>query len=180
VQQARVDMAVRGVADDVSADLSRPWAGAVRRASVSRLPDLNDALDKAVTGTDLGVGRTPLWWGMVRVLQWVLLLTALVGALWLGALMVMGYLQLPEPETPDYYGLPLPTVLLVGGVVLGIVLALLSRMLAGLSARMRARAADRRLREKISEVTERLVIEPIEAEVAAYRSTRDGLARALK
>ena len=73
------------VADDVAPQLTPPWAAAVRRASVSRLPDLNDALDKAVTGTDLGVARTPLWWRLVRVLQWLLLLTALGGGLWLGA-----------------------------------------------------------------------------------------------
>jgi hypothetical protein len=39
---------------------------------------------------------------------------------------------------------------------------------------------DRRLHGAIEEVTERLVIEPIEAEVEAYRTTRGGLAAALK
>jgi hypothetical protein len=46
------------------------------------------------------------------------------------------------------------------------------------SARSRGRAADKRLRAAISEVTERLVVEPIEAEVSAYRNVRDGLAAA--
>ncbi|MDQ3616948.1 MAG: 50S ribosome-binding GTPase [Actinomycetota bacterium] len=180
VQRARVDTAVRAVADDVSADLSRPWAAAVRRASVSRLPDLSDALDKAVSGTDLGVSRTPLWWRTVRLLQWLLFLTAVAGGLWLGVLAVMGYLQLPALETPDYRGLPVPTIMLGGGVVVGILLALLSRLLAGIGARSRARSADRRLRAAIGEVTDRLVIEPVEAEVAAYRVTRDALAIASK
>jgi len=180
VQRARVDTAVRSVADDVSAELTQPWAVAVRRASVSRLPDLNDALDKAVSSTDLGVSRTPLWWRMVRVLQWILVLTALVGGLWLLGLALLGYLQLPAPETPDYRGFPVPTIMLVGGVVGGIVLAWLCRVLAGLSARAKARSADRRLRAAIGKVTERLVIEPIESEIDAYRSTRGGLAVALK
>src|SRR5262249_58259839 len=35
VQRARVDAEVRAVADEVSAPLSRPWAEAVRRASVA-------------------------------------------------------------------------------------------------------------------------------------------------
>jgi hypothetical protein len=35
---------------------------------------------------------------------------------------------------------------------------------------------DRRLRSAIGEVTDRLVIEPIEDEVDAYRTTRDCLA----
>jgi hypothetical protein len=171
---------VRGVADDASSDLTRPWAAAVRRASVSRLPDLNDALDKAVSGTDLGVSRTPVWWRLVRVLQWTLILVALVGGLWLAGLAVLGYLRMPAPETPEYQGIPWPTLMLVGGVAVGVLLALVCRVLTGWSARAKARSADRRLRAAIGEVTDRLVIEPIEEEISAYRSTRDGLAAALK
>jgi GTPase Era involved in 16S rRNA processing len=180
VQRARVDTAVRAVAEDVGAELSPAWADAVRRASVSHLPDLNDALDKAVTSTDLGVSRTPMWWGLVRVLQWVLILAALVGGLWLAGLAAMGYLQLPAPATPKYRGFPVPTLLLLGGVLIGILLGLLCRLVVGVSARRRARAADRRLRGAIREVTERLVITPVEAEVEAYRATRSGLAAALR
>ncbi len=180
VQRARVDTAVRSVADDASASLAPPWQTAVRRASLSRLEDLGDALDRAVTGTDLGVARTPLWWRLVQVLQWVIVATALVGAAWLGVLAVMGYLQLPEPSTPSYAGVPVPTAMLVGGVALGILLGLVARVLVGWSVRRRARAADRRLRSAIGEVTEDLVIDPIERELAAYRTTCDGLATALR
>ena len=180
VQRARVDAAVRGLSTDVGEQLTPPWADAVRRASVSRLPDLNDALDKAVTGTDLGVARTPAWWRMVRVLQWVLILTAVAGALWLAGLAVMGYLQMPTPDTPRYRGFPLPTLMLVGGVVAGIVLGLLCRLVVALSARRKARSADKRLRAAIGEVTERLVIEPVEVEVEAYRATQAALGAALR
>jgi GTP-binding protein EngB required for normal cell division len=180
VQRARVDAAVRGLSGDVGEQLSPPWADAVRRASVSRLPDLNDALDKAVTSTDLGVSRTPAWWRVVRVLQWVLVLTALAGGLWLAGLAVMGYLQMPAPDTPRYRGFPLPTLMLLGGVLAGILLALLCRLVVRLSARRKARSADRRLRSAIGEVTERLVIEPVEAEIEAYRATRAGLTAALR
>jgi GTPase Era involved in 16S rRNA processing len=180
IQRARVDTAVRAVADDATAELPRSWASAVRAASVSRLDDLNDALDRAVTGTGLGVGRTPLWWQGVRALQWLLFLTALAGGLWLAALAVMGYLQLPAPETPGYRGFPVPTLMLLGGTAVGVVLAVLCRVLTSLGARRKARSADRRLRAAISEVTEELVVAPIEAEIAAYRAARDGLATALR
>ena len=180
VQRARVDTAVRSVAEDVTSDLPRPWAEAVRRASVSRFPDVNDGLDAAVAGTDLGVGRTPVWWQLVRVLQWVLLAAALGGAVWLGALAVMSYLQLPEPSTPAFRGIPVPTLMLVGGVAVGVLLALVSRVLVRWSARSKARSADRRLRAAITDVAERLVLEPIDEELAAYRTTRDGLAVAAR
>jgi hypothetical protein len=180
VQRARVDTAVRAACDEVTADLSPVWAAAVRRASVSRLPDLNDALDKAVTCTDLGVSRTPGWWRLVRVLQWVLVLLALAGAVWLAALAAFGYLQVPAPSTPGYRGVPWPTLMLVGGVVAGLLLAWGCRIVVRLSARAKARSADRRLRAGIAEVTDRLVLEPIQAEVEAYQATRSGLEAALR
>ncbi|WP_310964257.1 GTPase [Nocardioides terrisoli] len=179
IQRARVDSALRDLADSVSRPLSVPWSQAVRRASVSRSGDLNDRLDRAVTSTELGVGGLPAWCRVVRLAQWVLLLAALCGGGWLLALAVMGYLKVPQPDTPRYAGLPLPTLLLVGGVVLGVLLALLGRVLVGLGARARARKAERRLRTAVAEVTEELVAAPIEAELDAYRRTREGLDRAL-
>lgn len=179
VQRARVDSAVRAVADDVSVGLTAPWTRAVRGASVGHLDDLNDALDQAVTGTDLGVARTPLWWRAVRAVQWLLILAALAGGLWLAGLAGMGLLALPEPATPKLGGLPLPTLLLLGGVLLGVLLALLCRVFVGMSARRRARSVDRRLRSAIEGVTDRLVIEPVQAELEAYRTTRAALASAL-
>ena len=80
MQRARVDTEVRTLADDVSHGLAQPWADAVRRASVSRLHDLDDRLDAALAATDLGVERVPSGRAPVRVLQWVLILAALAGA----------------------------------------------------------------------------------------------------
>lgn len=179
VQRARVDTEVRALADEVTEGLGRPWVSAVRRASVSRLDVLHDRLDRALGDTDLGASRIPAWAGLVRVLQWVLILAALAGAVWLGSLAVMGYLQLRAPATPTLVGIPWPTVLLLGGVGLGILLALLCRWLVSLTARRRARTADRRLRSAIREVCEEVVIAPVEAELAAHHDVRAGLDRAL-
>ena len=79
VQRARVDSEVRELADDVSAGMSRPWAEALRRASLSRLPEVTDRLDLAIAETDLGVAKLPIWANLVRLLQWALIITALVG-----------------------------------------------------------------------------------------------------
>jgi GTP-binding protein EngB required for normal cell division len=180
VQRARVDTEVRALADEVSTELSRPWTDAVRSASVSRLDDLGDRLDGALAATDLGVARIPGWAGLVQAMQWLLILTALVGAGWLAALAGMGYLQLPAPETPSYRGFPVPTLLLVGGVAAGVLLALVCRLLVSVTARRRARSADRRLREAIRAVCDELVVGPVEAELEAYATVRAGLAKALK
>ena len=130
--------------------------------------------------TDLGVARIPAWAGAVRLLQWLLVLAAISGGVWLVALAVMGYLQVPEPDTPRWQGWPVPTLMLLGGVAAGILLALVCRLLVRLTARSRGRTARARLTGAISGVARELVIEPVEAELAAYRDLRAGLDRALK
>jgi len=179
VQRARVDTEVRALADDAAGGMTRPWATAVRRASTSRLDDLGDRLDAALGATDLGVARIPLWAGAVRVLQWLLILSAIGGALWLGVLAVMGYLRLPEPATPAWREIPLPTLMLVGGVLLGVLLALGCRLLVRATARSRARSADRRLRQAIGEVSDELVVQPVQGVLEAYAEVRSGLEKAL-
>ncbi len=179
VQRARVDAAVRSVAEDAGEGLGQPWRNSIRRASVSGLDDLNDQLDRSLAATDLGVARIPWWASVVRVLQWLLIVSALSGAVWLIALVALGYLQLPEPNTPAVGVVPLPTILLVGGVLLGVGLALLCRLLVSWTARNRARSADRRLHAALRAVAEDLVVAPIETELVAYRQVRDGLSKAL-
>ena len=180
VQRARVDSAVRSVAGGIGSQLTPPWADAVRRASVSRLDDLNDALDRAVVGTDLGASRTPLWWRVAKLLQVLFALALLGGVLWLAALAVLGYLQVPTPDAPEQYGLPLPTLLLILGLGGGLALAVVGRFVNGLVAKSRARSAERRLRSAIAEVTDDLVLAPIESELSAYGEVRRSLATALR
>jgi Zn-dependent protease with chaperone function len=110
----------------------------------------------------------------VRVVQWLLLVVALAGAVWLAVLAGNRYLGLSEPSTPDVAGFPLPTVMLLGGVLLGVLLSLLCRLLVSATARSRARSADRRLREAIAAVADDLVVGPVRAELAAYDEVRAG------
>jgi len=179
VQRARVDTEVRRAVDATTQGMPKPWVDAVRRASLSRSDDLSDALDQAVSTTDLGAAGTPLWWRLVRTLQWVLFGIAVAGGVWLAALAGMGYLRLPQPDTPRWYGFPAPTFLLLGGIIAGILVAVLARLASSIAARRRAAATDRRLRAGIVEVTEQFVIEPIEAELAAYQRFRGGVQAAL-
>ena len=175
IQNARIESAVRGLSDRMSDGLTRPWAAALRRASTSRLPDLHDRLDRAVGTVDLGVAKIPVWTRLVRGVQWLLLLAAVVGGVWLGALAATSYLKLDQPTTPDVSGFPVPTALLLGGIGLGVLLAVLCRVLVGRSARRRARRAERRLLEAVDAVANELVITPLTEEIEAYRATSEGL-----
>ena len=178
VQKARVDSEVRELADDVSAGMTQPWADSIRRASMSRLPEVTDRLDLAIAGTDLGVARLPIWANLVRVLQWLLIVTAVGGGVWSIAMAASG--TLGSDSVPKYAGISLPLLLLLGGVAAGVLLALICRFLVSATARSRAASADRRLRDAVHEVSAELVVAPIAAELDAFRTVRNGLTTALK
>jgi GTP-binding protein EngB required for normal cell division len=175
VQRATIDAEVRGLSDDVSQGLGTPFAESVRRAATGRLPDVGDRIDTALRGVDLDAERLPIWAGLVRVLQWVLVLAALGGAVWSIAALASGGLG----DLPRVGGVALPLVLLIGGVAVGVLLALLCRGLVAGTARSRAAAADTRLREAVSSVSAQLVVAPVRAELDAYTALRTGLGRAL-
>jgi hypothetical protein len=172
VERSRVELALRRLADDAAAGLPDPWPETVRDAARSRAVDLTDALDRAVATTDLGLTRRPLWWRAVGGLQALLAVAVVAGALWLAGLYALTVLRLPEPEPPQVGVLPLPMVLVLGGLLAGLLLALLARMLAVLAARRRRARAEARLRESVADVAETLVLAPVRAELAAYSELR--------
>jgi hypothetical protein len=74
----------------------------------------------------------------------------------------LGWLQLDDVvPLPRVQGLPLPTLLLVGGLLAGFLLALVARPLVDLGARRRGRQARRRLGERVAEVADAEVLEPL-------------------
>jgi hypothetical protein len=136
---------------------------------------LSDALDSAGVATPLGRERRPWWWFVRGALQWLLAAAAIVGVLWLLGLIVAAWLQLPDPPTYHLGPIALPTVLLVGGVVLGLVVALIGRVAGRVGARRRARRAESKLREAIAGVAQARVLDPVVAELAHHREVRDAL-----
>ena len=178
VQQARVDTAIRALADEASDGLNRGWADAVKNAARSSQAVLPDSLDRAIAATDLDLAGHRRWWQLVRVLQWLLLLAVVAGLGWLGSAFVLSYLQLPPLPKVTWWGWPAPTVLALGGVVAGLVVAGLARIGVEVGARRRALNATRALRRSIGRVTSQLVIGPVEAERERYEEARVALERA--
>ncbi|MGY1640272.1 GTPase [Geodermatophilus sp. SYSU D00703] len=162
VQQAGVTRAVREAREAAGEGLPQAWRDDLRRTVEASEQVLADRLDRAVAGTDLGPQRTPLWQRGVGGLQWLLTLVALAGALWLLGLVVLGLLQLDDVvPLPRVEGLPLPTLLLVGGLLAGALLALVARPFVRLRARRRARRAEQRLRAAVDVVAQEEVLGPM-------------------
>ncbi|HZB22870.1 MAG TPA: GTPase [Gaiellaceae bacterium] len=178
VQRARVDTAVRGVADNASAGLPHPWPALVREAATRNEDRVADRLDRAVASGDLRT-RPPRWWSLAAFLQRALALVAVVGAVWLLALFALDYLRLDfDLFAPEVRDVPLPTALLLGGAVAGIVLALVARLINGFGARRRARAVQGELARQVDAVADELVVAPVEAELDAHRRLAEALGRA--
>ena len=87
----------------------------------------------------------------------------------------MAWLRLPALDTPRVGILPLPTLMLLGGLVLGIALSAVARPLARVGARRRRAVVARRLRDSVWGVAQELIIAPVQAVLDRHRTTRDRL-----
>ena len=164
VQRAGVTTAVRAARDLMGEGLPQAWRDELRREVEFSEEQLADRLDRAVAGTELGPERTPLWQRGVGLLQWLLAAVALAGALWLLALVLLGFFRVADVvPLPRVRGIPVPTLLLGGGLLAGALLAVVARPLVGWRARRRSRAAERRLAEAVEAVAEDEVLTPMTA-----------------
>ena len=178
VQKARVDTAVRTLADEAAQGLTRGWADAIKQAARSSEAALPDRVDRAIATTDLDLAQHRRWWQLIRVLQWLLVAAVVAGLGWLGLSFLLVYLQLPPLPRVTWWGLPAPTVLVVGGALAGLLLAGLARIFVEIGARRRTSRARQSLRAAIARVTGELVIDPVKVEQDRYEKARLALERA--
>ncbi len=174
-QKSAVGLSVRAVASRAAAPIPDVWAPALNNAARSRIADLPDALDRAVAQTDLGMSRKPFWWRAVGLLQWALTLAAVVGLGWLLAGYALRALGLPALNHPKVGDVPIPTLLLLGGLLLGMLLWLLLKPIVNWGARRARRRAEQRLRVAVTEVAREYVVAPVREVLNAYAQAREAL-----
>jgi GTP-binding protein EngB required for normal cell division len=174
-QRSAVGLSVRAVATRAAAPIPDIWAPALSAAARSRTADLPDALDRAVARTDLGISRKPIWWRVVGLLQWLLTIAAVGGLLWLIGGYAIRALGLPALHYPQVGDVPLPTLLLLGGLLLGALVALLIRPIVNWGGRRARRRAEQRLRVAITEVAREYVVAPVREVLNAYAQAREAL-----
>lgn len=163
-QRARVDSAVRAEIGRATEGLTGPWQQAVLTAGRASENDLPDTLDRAIGSVELPTRERPRWWRLVSGLQWALFGAAVIGGLWLVLLAALGWLQI-NVDSPSVISLPLPTGLLIGGLVLGLLTAGVGRRAARVGGRRRGAATERALRQAVHGVASRLIVDPMSAEL---------------
>jgi hypothetical protein len=175
VAKARANSAVLDYVDKASAGAPQAWVQSTRAVADRASAGLADQLDQAVTRAPLVPPRDPRWWSVFGLLQWVLFAIAVAGGLWLLALAGLAYLQLHAAQAPNVEGFPVPTLMLIVGLLGGVVLAAIGRILARSSAKRAARAARAALRAEVAIVADQQIGAPVAAELATVERFRAAL-----
>ena len=177
--KAVANRGVRGYAQAVAADLPDRWASAVVDRTEAIVETLPEDLDRAAARTKLPAQPSGLW-NLFTVIQWLALVAALVGIGWyLLAAFLPGVLYpLMDDIIPEIEGWPIPTLLIVGGLVLGIVLGMFTGIFGlaiGSGVKHRTRKA---LRREVATISQEKVVEPLLAVRARYLEFLDAIRRA--
>jgi GTP-binding protein EngB required for normal cell division len=177
------DLVIRNLGDQAGQVLPVPWPDAVTAAAHANAATLPDELDQAVVRTDLGMDRKPLWWRVIGLLQWLLTIVAIAGALWLLVRLALTSLGVATIGLPGVHvrrvgDVSWAAIALVGGAVAGILIALLVKPLVGLGARRARRRAATRLHASVADVARSRIVDPVRQVLDDYESARIALGEA--
>ena len=176
-QKAGMANAVRQYSKQMAARVDEPWKRSMKEAALSREAELPELLERDMVRIDYGLGRTRAPWVVFNALQWIALLSALAGVAWLTLISGMAYLQiqLPPAPTPEGSPVPLPTLLLLLGVLLGIASAGVGRLLTAMGSRYYARKLRGRLQTGVEKAVQSCVVAPVQQEAKRLTSYRKAL-----
>lgn len=176
-QKAGMANAVRQYSKQMAARIDEPWKRSIKEAALSREAELPELLERDMVRIDYGLGRTRAPWVIFNALQWIALLSALAGVGWLTLISGMAYLQiqLPPAPTPEGSPVPLPTLLLLLGVLLGIASAGVGRLLTAMGSRYYARKLRGRLQTGVEKAVQSCVVAPVQQEAKRLTSYRKAL-----
>ncbi|MFI8321009.1 GTPase [Streptomyces sp. NPDC085529] len=165
----RVEQAVRIVADEASRGLPAPWALAVREAATRGAEGLPEALDELTVtlGDPAARPPRPAWWPAAVLVQALMTLLQLFGALWLVGQIV----GVVEP------GLLPPVLIMLGGIVGGPLVEWACESAVKGPARRYGQEAERKLAEAAAACGRARVLDPVSAELLRYREVREQYAK---
>ena len=176
-QKAGMANAVRQYSNQMADRVEDPWKRSMKEAALSREVELPELLERDMMRIDYGLGRTRAPWVLFNALQWIALLSALVGVGWLTLISGMAYLQiqLPPAPTPEGSPVPLPTLLLLLGILLGIASAGVGRLLTAMGSRYYRRKLRGRLQTGVEKAVQSCVVAPVQLEAKRLNSYRKAL-----
>jgi GTP-binding protein EngB required for normal cell division len=181
-QQAHVDNALQEVTEGVVEGLPPSWQHSVREAGRSHADELPEALGNALREVVPSFNQVPPWWWLVRTWQYVLIAASVLGLAWLGTIVAYGVLKLghaPLAILGDTSIIPYVGLLIACMLGLGAFTASAARNVIALSSVRHSERLEQQMREGINRSARTLVIEPVERELAVYRTFREELSSAI-
>ncbi|MDO5025698.1 MAG: 50S ribosome-binding GTPase [Trueperella sp.] len=149
-------------------ELPRSWARTVSAQLKEKYAGVLAGVDALAAQTDLAQ-RKPMWWRLIQVLQYLLLAVSLAGGLWLLGLIVGDLLQFRLPEPPAVGIVPVPTALLVLGILSSWILALLCQVAVNIGAKRVQNQVTVRMSAQLDAQLQQEFVQPASAALAEYR-----------
>nr|WP_241698341.1 YfjP family GTPase [Flaviflexus huanghaiensis] len=153
-KESQVQGLVRGIVTDATEGMPPARRRDAAESAEYRVGNVLDHADRIIARADLGYSERPGWWSVWRLLQWVFLLIAAAGAIWIGVLWAFESLAMPLPDTPQFGEFPVPPVLFLGGLLMGLILTILGRAFLTSGANAVERRVRKTLTKEITPVTE--------------------------
>ncbi len=177
-QQAEVDNAITRLADEVSQPLPEPWSQTVRDAARSRAGNIPAALGTGMGDALPAENTVAGWWRLAGAWQGLLLGSAIVGAAWMAAIVVLGVFHADRTAPRMFTDVAL--LAWIGGIVAAVLLlgwltARISLNLVRAEAERESAAFGTAMRQQITRVAAEQVVAPVEAELAEFTRFRDQL-----
>jgi GTP-binding protein EngB required for normal cell division len=169
-QQGDVDTALQNITDEVTAELPEAWQLSVRDASRSHAAELPEALGASLKNALPTFNQVPGWWSVIRVWQYLLVLVAIVGIVWVGLLVTYGVAKVGHPPF-DLVGdaglIPYVSVLVGCTLGMGLLTSSACRNVVALSSARHGERMEAAMRDRIIDVVEEKILDPVNEELAA-------------
>lgn len=176
--ESALQVRLRDLTDTYSEGRPAVWARALKGVARQAGADVPDKLSSAVSSTDLGVQPEKAgWWRFMNFIQWIGWLTAIVGGGWLLVLWLAREFLYIDLQPPMFRALPIPTWLLLGGLLWTVLIAFFSMFAARIAASRAAKKATQAVGESIAEVIHDDLWLPLKNEDQRQRVISDSLSR---
>lgn len=166
VQAANVRATAHDFVTRSAAGLPLRWRQEMLAETESSIPQLIDSLDRSLGAMELPMPQ-PVWWRIFGVAQIIFAIATVVGAGWLLLAGFGDYLRLPV-TVPTWHDFPIPTLLLLAGVVFGLLFAVIGKAAARIGAKRSAAQSRTLVRDAVRETVQTQLISPIATEIDDY------------
>jgi GTP-binding protein EngB required for normal cell division len=178
-QQADIDHAITVFAGEVGGTLPEPWSRTVLTAARSRADGVQAALGAAVRQGLPPRDKMTGWWRLIALAQWLLMLLALAGLVWIVLILSFGESHLahkPPSLISDVSLAPWLGVMVVALLLLGWLISSWCQNMVVLAADRERELAVHAILARVGAVASDLVLVPVGRELADYERFRAELA----